>query len=114
MVGEINARAFRALGDPTRMQIVEFLAANCCGQAAVHEDGAVEGPTAGEICCHITGAEKINSTISHHLHELADAGLIEITRQGRAMVCTLKQEALLEMSEHLARLAKSEDCGRCC
>src|SRR5919109_2889341 len=105
MANEMIARRLKALSDPTRLHIVEFLSQCCCGQASVREDGGVEGPTAGEICCHITGAEKINSTVSHHLHELADAGLIQMERRGKAMVCTVCPGALEEVAEHLRGLA---------
>ena len=107
-------RSLRALADPTRVHILEFLSQSCCGSAAVQEDGGIEGPTAGEICCHITGADKITSTVSHHLHELADAGLIEITRRGKAMVCTLQTKTLTDLSSYFAKLAKGEGGESCC
>ena len=45
------AAAFRALGDPTRLRIFEFLA-GCCGPVALEETGEVrrvEGATVGEV-----------------------------------------------------------------
>jgi len=114
MTGETITKAFRALSDPTRFHIVEFLSACCCGHAAVREDGGVEGPTAGEVCCHITGADKITSTVSHHLHELENAGLLRLEKRGKATLCTLRPEELLALSEQLARLAKGTDEGCCC
>lgn len=100
----MNRKAFKALGDPTRLHIVEFLSHVCCNRVAVHEDGGVEGPTAGEICCHITGAEKITSTVSQHLHELEGCGLIQIERRGKAMVCTLRTERLRALGSYLIGL----------
>lgn len=85
----------------------------CCNRAAVHEDGGVEGPTAGEICCHITGAEKITSTVSQHLHELEAVGLIRIERRGKTMVCTLKPDCLRALGEYLIALS-AEERGDCC
>ena len=105
MIDEMTRRAFKALGDPTRLHIVEFLSKMCGSQAALTEEGGVLGPTASEVCCHITGAEKITSNISQHLHELEDSGLIQIERRGRHMVCTLHQERLLELSSYLQNLA---------
>lgn len=113
MNDEMNPRALRALGDPTRLHIVEFLSSCCCGRAAVRDDGAVEGPTAGEVCCHITGAEKITSTISHHLHELEDAGLVKLEKRGKATLCTLRPERLIALSEYLAGLAAGDGQGCC-
>ena len=109
-----NRKLFKALADPTRLHIVEFLSAMCCGRAAVNEDGGVEGPTAGEVCCHITGAEKISSTVSHHLHELEAASLIQIERRGKSMVCTLRPESLEALADYLRSLAQSESRSTCC
>jgi DNA-binding transcriptional ArsR family regulator len=114
MEDEMLLRALRALSDPTRLHIVEFLSSCCCGRAAVRDDGGVEGPTAGEVCCHITGVDKVSSTISHHLHELEDAGLVCLERKGRATQCTLRPAGLLAVAKHLERVAKGIDSGSCC
>jgi len=90
------ATMFKALGDPTRLRIFEFLR-SCCGPVAVDETGDVrvaQGPTAGEICCRITGSERINSTISFHLKELRIAGLITTERRGKHVVCSVNPEAV--------------------
>ena len=110
----MNRKAFKALGDPTRLRIVGFLSRMCCNRAAVNEDGGVIGPTAGEVCCSITGAEKITSTVSQHLHELEEAELIRIERRGKTMVCTLRAESLEAMADYLRALAQSEDQSGCC
>lgn len=107
-------RVLKAMADPTRIHILQFLSTCCCGRAAVREDGAVEGATAGTICCHITGAEKITSTVSHHLHELETAGLIEINRKGKTMVCSLKPDALIAVAEQIQSLASGENQNGCC
>lgn len=109
-----TTRALKALADPTRLHIVEFLSHCCCGRAAVRENGDVEGPTAGEVCCHITGAEKITSTISHHLHELEAAGLIRIEKRGKTAVCTLRPDRLDALAAHLHRLAEGNHRNDCC
>jgi len=102
MNGEMIARAFRALGDPTRLRIVEILA--CCPETL---------PTAGEICCEVTGLETINSTISHHLKELREAGLIEMERQGKSRCCSLNRETLKEMVACLNAFIEG-DSHECC
>jgi ArsR family transcriptional regulator len=59
------AAQFKALGDPTRLAIVNQLA----GQA--------------ECCvCALDGLGLSQPTISHHLRILRDAGLVESTRRG--------------------------------
>lgn len=115
MKDETTQAALKALGDPTRFRIVTFLSGMCCGTAAVDEEGGVyEGPTASEVCCHLTGAEKITSTVSHHLHELESAGLIRIERRGKRMLCSLRPEAFEALAERLQALAKGENQGGCC
>jgi len=52
---------------------------------AVEETGdvrATTGPTAGEVCCNVTGAEKVTSAVSFHIKELRLAGLAFL-RSGR-------------------------------
>ena len=112
MTSEMIGQACKALGDPTRLHIVEFL--SCCLRTVeVDETGGVIGPTAGEICCHITGAEKISSTVSHHLHELEIAGLVTLEKRGKRTVCSLRPEGLLSLADALYSLAKGENNGCC-
>ena len=109
------AAMFKALGDPTRLRIFHFLRA-CCGPVAVEDSGDVrpvqgaagigegggEGPTVGEVCCRITGAERINSTISHHLKELRLAGLITVHRRGKNMICGVNHAAVERLTAYLS------------
>src|ERR687886_459814 len=62
---ELAAR-FKALGDPTRVALVNRLAA------------------ADEVCvCDLTDAFELSQpTISHHLRVLREAGLVEASRRG--------------------------------
>ncbi len=117
-VGERLDRAamFKALGDPTRLRIFEFLR-SCCGPVAVEESGAVRpvlGPTVGEVCCHVTGAEQITSTISHHLKELRLAGLITVERRGKNMICGVNHEAVRELAAYLGSEETDKNGKRCC
>ena len=59
------ASRFKALADPTRVAIVNRLAAaECC-------------------VCDLTGAFELSQpTISHHLRVLREAGLVEASRRG--------------------------------
>ena len=109
------ASAFKALGDPTRLRIFEFLC-SCCCPVAMDDTGDVaraDGPTAGDVCCRITGAEKITSTISFHLKELRQAGLITMERRGKNMVCGVNPETLATLRTYLNGLGteSKSDCA---
>ena len=110
------AAMFKALGDPTRLRIFEFLRAQCC-PVALEDNGdvrPVRGPTVGEVCCHVTGLERINSTISHHLKELRLAGLISIDRHGKNMICGVNREAVANLAAFLGGTISDDTRGACC
>lgn len=73
------ADIFKALGDPTRLKIIEILS---------HSE---------EICvCKITEElEMTQPAVSHHLLILKHVGLVESRRCGRWMYYSLCREALL-------------------
>ena len=112
-VGEL-AGMFKALGDPTRLRIFEFLRQCCCPVAVEEETGEVrpvQGPTVGEVCCSLTGAEKINSTISHHLKELRLAGLITVERRGKNMICGIDPRVLDNLAAYFGGKEGDNNCG---
>lgn len=87
---------FRALGDPTRFKIFNFLRARSF-DVAVEDTGEVrrvEGPTVVEVCCHVTGIERASSAISFHLKELRNAGLITMDKRGKYLICRVNRDAM--------------------
>lgn len=114
-----RAEIFKALGDPTRLRIFEFLR-DCCRPVAVEESGdvrPVEGPTVGEVCCSVTGADQITSTVSRHLRELKLAGLITIERRGKNMICGVNRDILKSLAAYFgeSQTGKTKDStGGCC
>ncbi|MEI6430983.1 MAG: metalloregulator ArsR/SmtB family transcription factor [bacterium] len=106
VASEKLAAMFKALGDPTRLRIFEFLRANSGGPIELSKKGDVRllsernegdsdtGITVGEVGFHVTGGSKDPSTISHHLKELRQAALISMERQGKRMICALHPDAL--------------------
>lgn len=107
---------FKALGDPTRLRIFEFLC-TCCCPVAVEDTGDVRpvlGPTVGEVCCQVTGADKITSSISFHLKELRLAGLITMERRGKNMICGVNREAVAKLAAFLVNSISDTKSGDCC
>jgi len=76
--------AFKALADPTRRDILRLLK---------------DGPkTSGEIAEHFPTAW---ATISRHLGQLRDAGLIVSERQGQQIIYELNTTVFDDLIEHL-------------
>ncbi|HHV21956.1 MAG TPA: winged helix-turn-helix transcriptional regulator [Propionibacterium sp.] len=63
------ANLFKALGDPTRVRIVEYIASDDCAQVCA---------------CHLPEALGISQpTLSHHMKKLVEAGILTRTQRGR-------------------------------
>ncbi len=107
---------FKALGDPTRLRIFEFLR-TCCCPVAVEETGEVRpvlGPTVGEVCCHVLGTDKIPSSVSFHLKELRLAGLVTMERRGKNMICGINQEAVTRLAAYFSQPVTRSAGSGCC
>lgn len=81
------ARAFKALSNPNRLRIYREFVRYCdSGQPAPVEDMPM-GCLLGEAIKRLNiGAP----TVSHHIKELVDAGLITTMRQGRQLFCAVE------------------------
>lgn len=107
---------FKALGDPTRLRIFDFLC-TCCCPVAVEDTGDVRpvlGPTVGEVCCQVTGADKITSSVSFHLKELRLAGLVTMERRGKNMICGVNREAVAALASYLGQSISDTKNDGCC
>ncbi|HLU41520.1 MAG TPA: metalloregulator ArsR/SmtB family transcription factor [Microthrixaceae bacterium] len=82
------AAAFRALADPVRLRLLSLIANAPDGTACSCD---LEEPVG-----------KSQSTVSHHLSLLADAGLITKERVGRWVNCTIVPERLAALCDALA------------
>ena len=81
------AGVFRALGDPGRLRLLSFLAAQPGGEACV---------------CHLTEPLGLSQpTVSHHLKVLTEANLLERERRGTWMYYRLRLERLEDLCQAL-------------
>lgn len=94
--------AFKALGHPHRLAIVRRL---------LDEALACDAPSPGACrpgsdCCDFsTLAEELDvgkPTVSHHLKELRQAGLIERLQDGRRVYCRINEVRLEDLRAFLA------------
>jgi ArsR family transcriptional regulator len=66
---ETLAKVFKALGDPTRVKLISLIAAGDDGEACV---------------CDLTDPVALSQpTVSHHMKQLVDAGLVTREQRGK-------------------------------
>lgn len=90
----IHADFFKALGDPLRIRILEFLRrpdAECCS-------------VQDKVCaCDLEGLLGLSQpTISHHMKLLVQAGLVVAEKSGRWVYYRVDRSAFAEASAYLA------------
>ena len=87
---------FKALGDPTRLEIVDMVAC-------------------GELCaCKIF--EKFDITqpsLSHHMKILCDCGLVSARKDGKWTCYSLDEKAKVEFKDILARITSCDESCEC-
>src|SRR6266496_6616857 len=84
----VLAPAFKALGDPIRLQLMSMIAS----------------APGGEICvCDLTPAfERSGPTISHHLKTLREAGLVDAERRGTWVYYRARRGLMRQLAALLA------------
>jgi len=90
---------FKALGDPTRLKILELLrdrGRSCCDLVGRDERG---------LCaCDIEGAVGLSqSAVSHHMDLLRRAGLVLADKRGRWVFYRRNEAAVAGLAETIAR-----------
>lgn len=83
------ARLFKALGDPTRVRLLSLIAAHTDGEACV---------------CDLTDPVGLSQpTVSHHLKQLVEAGLITREQRGKWAYYRVSETALESLADTLRR-----------
>jgi ArsR family transcriptional regulator, arsenate/arsenite/antimonite-responsive transcriptional repressor len=83
------ARVFKALADPTRLRLLSIIAAQPDGEACV---------------CNLTEPVELSQpTVSHHLKQLVEAGLLTREQRGKWAYYRVEQPALDALAEALRR-----------
>lgn len=81
------ARLFKALGDPTRVRLLSIIAAQSDGEACV---------------CDLTEPVSLSQpTVSHHMKQLVDAGLVTREQRGKWAHYAIVPEILSMLSAAL-------------
>ena len=98
-------RIFKALSDPARVKILEFLrepGAGCC----VFDD---------RICaCDLERVLGVSqATVSHHMKLLSDAGLVTAAKHGRWTMYRVNAAAFSRLGEWLAPFGACAPAGAC-
>lgn len=93
------ARMFRALGHPKRLRLF----ANLLEESKLD---LAKGRTHDCFLAKlIAGLDLGAPTVSHHVKELADAGLIRTQREGKQLVCSVDPTALTTLRQFITSKA---------
>lgn len=91
------ATIFKALSDPNRLAILELIRRRCGPECELTAEEA--GNTVSEIASQF---DLSLSTVSHHVKELKNAGLIRCQKRGQWVHCAPNQSVLDKASQFLA------------
>lgn len=82
------AHMFKALGDPTRVRLLSLIAAHDEGEACI---------------CDLTDPVGLSQpTVSHHMKQLVDAGLVTRDQRGKWAYYRVVDETLAALSDALS------------
>ena len=83
------ARMFKALGDPTRVRLLSLIAAHADGEACI---------------CDLTAPIGLSQpTVSHHMKQLVEAGLVTRDQRGKWAYYRVLDDALANLGTALHR-----------
>jgi len=94
----LYAAQFKALSNPHRLALFERLM-SCCSPSSVCNADEATRICVGDLG---EGLSIVASTLSHHLKELNQAGLIKMERQGKTIQCWVEPRVLSELAGFFA------------
>lgn len=89
------ARMFRALGNPHRLRLFMNLLEESkldLAKGRIHDCFLVK---------LLAGIDLGAATVSHHVKELSDAGLIQTQREGKQLICSVDPDGLAHLRDSL-------------
>jgi len=92
---EQRAIALKALSDPNRLIIVDYLKEGECCACKILEQLQISQPT-----------------LSHHMRILCDVDLVNCRKEGKWMHYSLNQEKFLELKELMGSFAQVQGDGK--
>ena len=91
---------FKALSNANRLRIFLRLV-DCCGAGTVHTLDEEAGKAyVGELAQDL---DIVPSTVSHHIKELREAGLIRMERKGQNVECWIDQAVLGDLEHFFSK-----------
>ncbi len=87
------ANMFKALSNPHRLSIFLVMMERCCPPDSCCGDENTSCVSEIGNCCEVAP-----STLSHHLKELRNAGLLMTKKRGKFVDCWIEPETLAELS----------------
>jgi ArsR family transcriptional regulator, arsenate/arsenite/antimonite-responsive transcriptional repressor len=96
------AEVFKALSNSSRLRIFEIIRAGHTDASKRWNECRPEDIPEEAVCvCEISGRMKIGlPTISHHLKELRNAGLVDVHQRGQWSYYTVRKDSLKELKSY--------------
>lgn len=102
------AQLCKAMGSRTRLKLLTQLV-SCCGEASFELPGEYADAHSAGVNIGSLGEsmDLAPSTVSHHVRELREAGLIRVERRGKQAICRADLSHLRVLAAKLNELAGS-------
>ena len=93
-------KIFKALSNEQRLRLFEMIYDCQVGKRADKSAPCTQGVDKAftKACSHLSVAR---STVSHHMKELENAGLISMTRKGQSFTCEINMDAVKAIKQFL-------------